>query len=41
MCYLSSIVYSFIATLSAVNFFDPFSCHIDNFSDAFPSFEEI
>ena len=31
ICYLSRIVYSFIADLDAVNFFAPFSCYVDNF----------
>ena len=41
ICYLNRIVYSFIAYLDASNFFAPFSCYIDNFSYAFPSFEDI
>ena len=41
ICYLSRIVYSFIVDLDAVNFFAPVSYYVDNFSYAFPSFEEI
>ena len=41
ICYVSRIVYSFIANLDAVNFLAHFSCFVDDFSYAFPSFEEV